>query len=161
MAIASAALKTPTPLVRAIQMRFCVSRVFVFVDVAGHRVRSTRCDAVEPVRRRFERQAADAEVAGHHPLAGDVLVNLHDFFALAEAVEEDGHRAEIDGVGAEPDQVRSDARELGEQHANVLRALGDFDADELFGREAKAQIIRERREIVDAVGQRDALRVSF
>ncbi len=118
-------------------------------------------DAIEPARRRFQRQAADAEVTGHHPLAGDVLVNLHDLFALAEAVEEDGHRAEIDGVGAEPDEVRSDARQLGEQHANVLRALGDFDSEKLFGREAEGEIIRERREIVDAVGERDALRIRF
>ena len=135
-------------------------QVFVFVDVAGQRVDHAP-HAIQPVRRRFERQAADAEIAGHHPLAGDVLVNLHDLFALAEAVKEDGHRAEIDGVRAEPDQVRGDARQFGEQHADVLRALGNFDAEQLFGGQAEAEVIRKRREVIDAVGERDALRIGL
>ncbi len=133
---------------------------FVFVDVARQGIDHAP-HAIEPVRRRFEREPADAEIAGHHPLAGDVLVNLHDLFALAEAVKEHGHRAEIDGVRSEPNQVRSDARQLREQHADVLRALGDFDADQLFGGQAEAQVVRERREIVDAVGERDALRIGL
>ena len=119
-------------------MRFSRQQVFVFVDVGGQRIDEAP-DAVQPARRRFEREPADAEIAGHHPLAGDVLENLHDLFALAEAVKEDRHRAEIDRVRAQPDQMRGDARQFGEQHADVLRALGNFDADQLFDGQAIAR----------------------
>ena len=88
-----------------------------------------RLDPLKPAGRRLQSQAANAEITGHHALAGDDLENLHDLFALAEAIEEDGHGAEVDGVRAEPDQVRSDASEFGEEHANVLGALGNFDAE--------------------------------
>ena len=62
---------------------------------------------------------------------------------------------------AEPDQVRSDAGQFGEQHANVLCALGDFEAEKFFDRQAIAEIIGERREVVDAVGEGDGLRIGF
>ena len=52
--------------------------------------------ALLPAARRLERQPADAEVAGHHALAGEHLEDAQDVFALAEAVEEHAHRADID-----------------------------------------------------------------
>ena len=79
---------------------------FIFIDMGRKRIDHSP-DALKSARRRFERQAADAEIAGHHPLAGDVLVNLHYLFALAEAVEEYGHRAQVDGV--RPSQTRCEA----------------------------------------------------
>ena len=136
MAIASAALSMPTPLRARQPDAILRQQVFVFVDVrrAWHSIDAPH--AVEPVRRRLERQAADAEVAGHHPLAGDVLVNLHDLFALAEAVEEHGHRAQVDGVRPQPHQVRGDARQFRQQHADVLRALGNFESEQLLDGQA-------------------------
>ncbi len=156
--MASAALRYADALGAADPDAIFGEQVFVFVDVPRHGL-DDALHAIEPARRRFEREPADAEITGHHPLAGDVFVNLHDLFALAEAVEEHGHRAEIDGVRAEPHEVRSDAGQFGEQHADVLRALGNFEPDELFGRQAVAQIVRERSEIIDAVGERDRLRI--
>src|SRR2546426_1606136 len=55
---------------------------------------------------------------------------FRSLLALAEAVEENRHCAQIDGVRAKPHQVRANARQLGEQHADVLRALGDLQAEE-------------------------------
>src|SRR5437660_11175421 len=112
-----------------------------------------------PTRRSsdLERQPADAEVAGHHPLAGDHLQDLEDLLALAEAIEENRHCAQIDGVRAKPYQVRANARQLGEQHADVLRALGDLQAEELLDRQAVAQIVGERRKIIQPIGQADGL----
>ena len=49
----------------------------------------------EETQRRLQRQAADAEVRGHHPLAGDHFEHAQHVFALAEAIEEDGHRADV------------------------------------------------------------------
>src|SRR5579862_1310267 len=135
-------------------------QAFVFVNVRGKGI-DYATDVIEPVRRRLEGDAADAEIAGHHPLARDVFENLHDLFALAEGVEEDGHGAEIDCVRAEPDEVRSDARHFSEQDANVLRALGNFDSENFFYRETVAEIVRKWGEVVDAVGHRDGLRIGF
>jgi hypothetical protein len=40
-----------------------------------------------------------------------------------------------------PNEMRSDAREFREQHANVLRALGSFQAQQFFHGEAVAQVV--------------------
>jgi hypothetical protein len=108
--------------------------------------------ALEPISGRLQGQAADAEIAGHHPLPGQIFENLQDFFALAEGVKENGHRAQVDGVRAQPNQMRSATRQFRQQHANVLRALGNFDPQDFLDREAVTEIIRKRREIVDSVG---------
>ena len=55
---------------------------------------------------------------GHH------LEDAQNFFALAEGVEEDRERADVHGVRAQPDQVRIEAGELGEQDANPLARSG-------------------------------------
>src|SRR5438876_823177 len=94
----------------------------VFVDAARQHLDHAP-DRLQPTRRRLQRQPADAEIAGHHPLAGDQLENVQNLLALAEAVQEDGHGAEVDRVRAEPYQVRLDARQLGQKYADVLRAL--------------------------------------
>ena len=92
-------------------MGFCVSRASYSSKRAGKLFRSfsTR---LQPAERRLERQTSDAEVAGHHALAGDGLKNVQDFLALAEAIKEDRHGAEVDGVRPKPNQVALDARQL-------------------------------------------------
>ena len=82
-------------------------------------------------------------------------------FALAEAVEEDGEGADVHGVGAEPDEVRLDAGELVEQDAEVLGALGDLEAEELFYRQSVGDVVGHRAEVVDAVGERRDLGVEL
>ena len=49
--------------------------------------------------------AADLEVARVHALAGGHLEQVEDLLALAQAVQEDRDRAEVQRAGAEPDQV--------------------------------------------------------
>ena len=66
---------------------------------------------------------------------------LQQLLALAEAVEEDGERADVHGVRAQPDQVRLDARQLVEQHAQVLRARRNLQLQQLFDRQAVAEIV--------------------
>ena len=69
-----------------------------------------------------------------HARARDRLVAVHQVLALAEAVEEDRHRADVEAVRAEPQQVVQDARDLVEHHADVLRAQRDLDAEQLLDR---------------------------
>ena len=52
-----------------------------------------------------------------------------------------------------------DATQLGEQNPNPLGAGRDLQFEEFFHREAKDQVIGERRQIVDAVGQGNDLGV--
>ena len=63
-------------------------------------------------------QAAGADVAGHQPRAAHHLEEIEQYLALAEAVEEGAHRAEVERLRAEPDEVVVDARQLGQQDAD-------------------------------------------
>jgi len=118
-------------------------------------------DAVVDVGGRLEGDSADADVAGHHALAADGFEDAEQVFALAEAVEEDGEGADVHGVGAEPDEVRLDAGELIHQDADILRALGDLEAEEFFDRQGVGGVVGHRTEIVDAVGERRDLGVEL
>ena len=62
---------------------------------------------------------------------------------------------------AQPHQVRLDARELVEQHADGLGALRDLERKQLLDRQAVGQVVGHRGEIVDAVGQRHHLLVEL
>ena len=150
----------PTPLVRPIQMRLFGQQVFVFVDAARENV-DELLHALLPAARRLQRQPADAEIAGHHALAGEHFENAQNLFALAEAVEEHAHRADVDGVRAQPHQVAVEARQLGQHHAHPLRLRRNLQPEQLLHRQAVAQIVRERRQVIDAVGQRDRLLVGL
>src|SRR5208337_1658930 len=98
------------------------------------------------------RKSADAEVAGHHALTGYSLKEAENLFALAEGVKKNGERANVHGVRAQPDEVRVQAAELGEQHADPLRALGNFETEQFFNGQTVTEIVGERIEIVDPVG---------
>ena len=141
-------------------MRVVGQQFFVLVDARGEDVDEI-LHALLPAARMRQRQAADAEIAGHHALAGEHLEDAQNFFALAEAVEEHAHRADIDGVRAQPHQMAVEARQFGQHHAHPLRQRRNFQAQQLFRRQAVHQIVRKRREIIDAVRQRDALLVGL
>jgi hypothetical protein len=135
-------------------------QLFVFIDARRHHLQEF-LDALPPTGRKIQSQPADANVAGHHALAGDKLKNLQDLFALAEAVKKDGHRAQIDGMRPQPDQVRRNALQLHHHHADVLRSLGNLEAEQFLDRHAVRQIITQRIQVIDAVGKRDRLRIGF
>ena len=131
-------------------------QVLVLVHAPGKLI-DERPHALLPPPRRLERQPADAEVARHHALPGVHLEDAQNLLALAEAVEEHAHRADIDGVRPQPNQVAVEARQLGEHHPRPLRHGRDLEPQQLLHRQAVAQVVRERRQVVDAVGQRHRL----
>ncbi len=88
--------------------------------------------AIKEVEGRLHGQAADADVAGHHALAGYGFKEAENVFALAEGVKENGERADVHGVRAEPDQVGVEAAQLGQQDAQPLGLVGNFQAEQLF-----------------------------
>ncbi len=66
-----------------------------------------------------------------------------------------------EGVRTQPHQVRIDAREFVHHHANPLRALRDFHAQQLFYRQAVGEVVGHGAEIIDAVGERNHLLVEL
>ena len=125
---------------------------FVLVDFGGEVVEEG-ADVFEEMQGHFDGEAADADVGGHHALAADGFEDAEEVFALAEAVEEDGHGADVEGVGAEPDKVGVEALELHEEDADPLGAGWDFELEELFDRERVGKVVAHWREVVDAVGE--------
>ena len=96
-------------------------QILVLVDLRRHDVEQLLHALVE-VNRRLHGDTAHAKVGGHHALAGDVLEDLEQLLALAEAVQKYGERADVHGVRAQPDQVRLKASQLIEQYTQVLCA---------------------------------------
>ena len=85
-----------------------------------------------------------------HPQARDHLEEPEPLLAVAPAVDHHRHRADVHAVGGEEQQVAGDPVELGEEHADPLRPLGDVlvDAEELLGGEAEHQLVEQRRGVV-------------
>ena len=151
-AMASSAVMYATPLVRSIQMGLAVSRSSYSSTLEGKR--STKFFTRSKKPRGGSSEPADAEVGGHHALAADHLEHAQHVFAFAEAVEEHRHGADIEGVRAQPDQVRVDARQFVQHHAEPLRPRRDLQAQQLFHRQHVTQVVGQRAEIIDAVGER-------
>ena len=140
--------------------RVLAQQGLVLVDVRRHLV-DEGAAALEQAFGDVARQAAHPEVGGRHARAAHHVVDRQHLLALAEAVEEDRHRADVERVRAEPHAVGADARQLGEQHADRLGALRRLDPQQLLGRQAQPQVVRHRRQVVHAVGLRDGLGVGL
>ena len=133
---------------------------FVFIDVRGHRLQEGVALAQELLRQ-VVLQAAGADETGHHPRAGDLLEEIEQHLPLAEAVEEGAERAEVDRLRAEPDEMAGEATQLAEQDADHPRPLGNLHLHQPLDGERVGEIHVQRREVVDAIGQRDGLPVGL
>src|SRR5271166_777222 len=115
----------------------------------------------EQINGRLQCKPSDAKIGRHHALAGDMLEDAEDLFTFAEGVEEDSHRADVQGVRAQPNQVRIQSRKLVQEHPYPLGTRRNLDLEQLFDGEAVNKIVRKRGKIVNAVGQRDNLLVEL
>ena len=121
-----------------------------------------RCvlDLADLVLRHAVRQvavdAARTEVGRVHARARHRLVHVEQVFALAEAVDQHVHRAAVQPVRAQPQQVVQQARDLGEHDADVLRAHRHFEAHQLLDGQAVGVLVAHHRHVVETVhvGQR-------
>jgi hypothetical protein len=94
-----------------------------------------------------------------HAEAGDALEEVEDRLALAEAVEHRGQRTDLHRAGREPDEVGADAVQLHHQDADRRGPLGDLplDAEQPLDPEAVGRLVEDRREVVHARHEGDAL----
>ena len=157
---ASLALTTPISTVRCLKMRFSVSRRSMSSTSVGKRL-AERQDVVGQAGRHVLMHAARPEIVGMQPRAGDALVELHQPLALLEPPQERRHRADIEGEGADVEEMVEDAGDLGEQHADVLRARRRLDAQQLFDRQREGVLLAHRRDVVEPVEIGDRLEIGL
>src|SRR5205823_3834943 len=135
-------------------------QIFIFVHALRKHGSELSYFVVE-IERWFQRQPAHTKVRGHHALAGDHLEDAENVFALAEAIKEDGHGAHVERMRSQPDQMRGDARQLIQHHANELRARWHLHLQQLFYCEHIPEVVGHGTEVVDAVSQRDYLLIEL
>ncbi len=105
------------------------------------------------------RQPADLEVAGVHPLPRDELEQVEDRLPLAEAVPEHRDRPQLERRRAEEDEMRVDPVELAEEHPHPLRLRRHLELEQLLDREHEHELVVLVADVVDPLGERDALPV--
>ena len=92
-----------------------------------------------------------------HARARNGLVDVHQVFALAEAVQEHGHGADVETVRAEPHEVVQDAGDFIEHHPDVLRAQRRLDAEQFLDRHDVGVLVAHHRDVIEPVHVADAL----
>ena len=104
--------------------------------------------------------ATGTDVRAVHAQAGDHLEDVEDELALAEAEGHGSKCTEFHATGGKCDQVRGNAVELHHHHADDIGALGDLvgDAEQLLDGQAVGGLVEERRQVVHAGDEGDALR---
>ena len=95
-----------------------------------------------------------------HPHPAHQLVDVEDGLALAPGVQEGRGRAQVEGAGAEPDQVAADPRQLAHDHPQVLAPRRHLDAEQPLGGEREAEVVDQRRQVIHAIAVGDALLVA-
>ena len=98
-----------------------------------------------------------------HACAGDGLVHVKQSLTLAEAVNQDVHRAAVKTVSAQPQQVVEQTRDFCVHDTYVLSAHRHIHAHHLFDGQAIRVFIGHHRHIVKAVhvGQRLDVGLAF
>ena len=95
--------------------------------------------------------AAGAIVRSVHAGAGNRFVTIHQVFALAEAIQENSHRADVQRVSTEPQAVIENARDLVKHDADVLRTQRHLYADQLLDRHYVRVLISHHGHVIETV----------
>src|SRR6266508_4363845 len=105
--------------------------------------------------------AAGSEVVGMHARTAHALIVFHQQFALLEAPQWRRQRAHVHGERRDIQEMVEDARDLREQHTDVLTALGRGDAKKLFYGKSEGVLLVHRRDVVEPVEIWDRLQIGF
>ena len=89
------------------------------------------------------------------------LIEHHQLLALFEAPERRRQRAHIHRLGGDIEEMVEDAADLGIEHADILAALGHFQAQQLLDRQAEGVLLVHRRDIVEPVEIGDRLQIGL
>ncbi|MCY1170752.1 hypothetical protein D9M73_108390 [compost metagenome] len=105
--------------------------------------------------------AARPEIGAVHPRARDAFEEVHAIFADFEQPQVRRHRADVHDVRTEVEHVVRNARQLGEQHAQILRTQRHFEIEQFLDREHIAMLHAQRRAIIEPVEIRQRLLVGL
>ena len=92
--------------------------------------------------------AAEAEEAIGEAGAGDPVQEVQDMFPVIKAVHDGGEGPQVQEIGAEPQEVGSEAVEFAQDHPDVFGPLRHGDADELLHRHAVALVVGQGVEVI-------------
>lgn len=109
--------------------------------------------------RQVIRHAAHSHPVVGQPRAGTLLQQVQHHLALAEGVEEHGRSAQVGAERAQKHQMAGDTLEFHEQHADILGAFGNLYPSQPFDALADAQVIGQRGEVVQSVGEGDVVAI--
>ena len=79
--------------------------------------------------------------------------NIQDILAVFKAVEQHRYCTNIIGHKTQPGQVGSQALELNQDDADILRPFGHLQAHEFFHRQDIGEVIGNSRQVIQPVGQ--------
>ncbi|GBF30623.1 hypothetical protein MnTg04_00566 [bacterium MnTg04] len=123
---------------------FCVSDFFNARET-GHFLRQIAIDTTGTI------------VVRVHPGTRDRFITIHQVFAFAEAIQEYGHRPNIEPVRPKPHQVIQQAGDFIEHHADILRTYRRRDAHQFFDRQYVTVLVAHHRYIVQTIHITDGL----
>ncbi|EXI74626.1 MAG: hypothetical protein AW10_04228 [Candidatus Accumulibacter appositus] len=113
--------------------------------IIGHTIRQIAVDAARPV------------VGRMHACTGNRFVGIDQVFALAKGVEHHGHRADVETMTADPQQVIQDARDFVEHDPDVLRPDRHLDLQQALDGHAIGVLVAHHRHVVETVHVRHRL----
>ena len=107
---------------------------------------------VQPAVRQVTPTATKAHIIAHHARARERLDEVQNLLALAEGIHQRrAQRAHVLEQEPREASVVQHARQLGGDEANVFRALGHLQPDELLDRQCVSPVVRQRAEVIQPV----------
>ncbi len=96
-----------------------------------------------------------------HARARNRFVHVEQRLTLAEAINQDVHRAAVKSMRAQPQQVVQQTRDFGVHHTDVLRAHRHVHTQQLFDGQAVGVLVGHHGHIVQPVHVRQGLDVGL
>ena len=96
-----------------------------------------------------------------HPRTRNSFIHIEQRFTLAKAVNQDIHRAAVQAVRAQPQQMVEQPGDFGVHDPNVLRTNRHIHAQHFFNCHAIRLLVGHHRHIVEPIHVRQGLNVRF
>ena len=103
--------------------------------------------------------ATDAVPAGGQPCATELIKPVEQNFTVPERVEENRHGADVERLGAQPEEVANNPLGLSHDRAKIFRAWRDLQVEQLLNSPDVGKIVIHGADIVEPVGVRNKLMI--
>ena len=96
-----------------------------------------------------------------HTRTARAFIKRHAIFADFIQPQRRRHRTNIDNVVRDVQRMVFDTRQFGKQYAQILRADGHFEIQQLFDRQNITMLHRHRRRIIQPIKIGQSLQIGF